>query len=164
MKDCSIYTLYFIICNCKYINSILINYKAKNLSHWLLELMSFALYFYPRNFPIMHILNIWVTTEWSIVFYRYIFTVWYKLETLHLKVKSMLRTMPKFYGHCSRPSWVKGHQSEPPIQNLARMTLNKLDYSNCVQWNLQEACHQNQHTLLTVVTVVTHVTKFLPSE
>ena len=53
---------------------------------------------------------------------------------------------------------VKGDQSEPPIQNLAKMTLNKFDYSNHVQWNIQEACHQNEHTLLSVVTTVTHVT------
>ena len=66
--------------------------------------------------------------------------------------------MPKFYGHCSKPTWAKGQQSEPPIQNLAKMTLNKLDYSNYVQWNLQEACHQNEHTLLIVVTVVTLAT------
>ena len=38
------------------------------------------------------------------------------------------------------------------------MTLNKLDYNNYVQLNLQEAYHKNEHTLLTVVTVVTHVT------
>ena len=39
------------------------------------------------------------------------------------------------------------------------MTLNKLDYSNYVQWNLQEVSHQNEHTLLTVVMFVTHVNK-----
>ena len=62
--------------------------------------------------------------------------------------------MPKFYRHCLKPPWGKGHQSEPPIQNLAKMTLNKLDYSIYVQWNLQEAYHQNEHTLLTVVKIV----------
>ena len=104
MKDCSIFTLYFIIFDCKYINSILKNYKAKNLSHWLLEFMSFALYLYPRNFPIMHILNIYVTTKWSIFFYRYIFTVWYKLETLQLKVKNLLRTLcPRIFFRPSCP-------------------------------------------------------------
>ena len=118
MKDCCIYTLYFIICDCKYINSILINYKAKNLSHWLLELMSFALYFYSRNFPIMHILNIWVTTEWSIVFYRYIFTVWYKLETLHLRVKSMLRTL------C--PSFLVNAQNHPELKITSQSHLYKI--------------------------------------
>ena len=133
MKDCSIYTLYFIIFDYKYINSILINYKAKNLNHWLLEFMSFHIFIskeFPYNAYLEHL-------SWSIfLIYRYIFTVWYKLETFHLKAKCVTYLMPKFYGHCSKPSWAKGHQSEPPTQNLPKMTLNKLDYSNYVQWNL----------------------------
>ena len=113
--------------------SILIDYKAKNLNHWLLEFMSFHIFIskeFPYNAYLEHL-------SWSIfLIYRYIFTVWYKLETFHLKVKYVTYLMPKFYGHCSKPSWAKGHQSEPPTQNLAKMTLNKLDYSNYVQWNL----------------------------
>ena len=52
---------------------------------------------------------------------------------MHLKVKSMLRTLcPSFMVIAQDHPELKV-TSQPPIQNLAKMTLNKLDYSNYVQ-------------------------------
>ena len=96
---------------------------------------------------VMLIQNIWKPSS---IYYCQNYLIWRNFHENFCwpELSFSFRVLAKLFAWLTlrKKGQVKGDQSEPPIQNLAKMTLNKFDYSNHVQWNLQEACPQNENT------------------